>query len=587
MKHLQGICTSLVTEARVIHMESNTSKNIINGYAYYLAEHQLLEKQVALNAFAQASLNKMSYIDYLHKHRLLDDAAIAQSTAEYFGLPLCDIHAFNLDLVPKEHLNIQLVKKHMALPLFKKNGVLYLAITDPTIEFLYEIKFLTGLDTQLLITESGKLQQVVGEILNSKILSEISGIGEDTIDHITINAYDEKATDASIFDVDSAPIVNYVNRILLDAISKRASDIHFEHYEGHYRIRFRQNGILYPIPEPPLKIANYLLARIKVISGLDITEHRIPQDGRFKLVLSNKRDVDFRVSICPTLFGEKMVLRILDSSSTLQVIDKLGMDPTQQQHFERALQHSQGMILVTGPTGSGKTVTLYSALHYLNSPEKNISTVEDPVEIPVQGINQVNVNTKTGLTFAAAMRSFLRQDPDIIMVGEIRDLETAEIAVKAAQTGHLVLSTLHTNSAPETIARLMNMGIAPYNIASSLKIVIAQRLVRVLCNDCKQVQTISEEALLTEGFTTEEIGTFELYGPKGCARCTQGFKERVGIFEVMPISESMSQVIMEGGNALTISNHAKQEGLCMLREAGLRKVKDGVTSLAELNRVFK
>lgn len=572
---------------KVYAMEESPSKNILSGYAYYLAEHKFLDRQKALDALQQATLNQTSYIEYLTQHKLLDEQQVAISTSEYFGLPLCDINAIKTDLIPTEYLNIQVVRKKLALPLFKKGGLLYLAITDPTIENLYEIKFLTGYDTRLLIVESSKLQQVMDEFLNTLILSEIGNIGEEKLNDITATAYKEETSDLASYDVESAPVVNYVNKVLIDAIEKHASDIHFERYENNYRIRIRQHGVLYPVTSPPLKLANYLIARIKVMSDLDITEHRIPQDGRFKLLLSKKRSVDFRVSICPTLFGEKVVLRILDTGQAMQGLDHLGMEPEQLENFKTALQHSQGMILVTGPTGSGKTVTLYSGLNYLNSPEKNISTVEDPVEIPVQGINQVHVNIKTGLTFSTALRSFLRQDPDIIMVGEIRDLETAEIAIKASQTGHLVLSTLHTNSAPETVTRLMNMGIAPYNLASSLTIVIAQRLVRVLCEKCKKKEDVPAEILLREGFTKEEIGTFDIYGPVGCEACVQGFKGRMGIFEVLPASPEIVELIMQNANSITIAAQAKKEGISSLRESGLKIVKRGVTSLLELNRVFK
>lgn len=566
--------------------ESSSSKNILSGYAFYLAEHKLLDKQTALDALQKASINQISYIEYLVQQKILDEELVAKTTSEYFGLPLCDISAVKTDLIPTEYLNIQVVKKKMALPLFKKSGLLYLAITDPTLEHLYEIKFLTGYDTRLLIVEMSQLQQVIDEFHNTLILSEIGDIGEEKL-NITVDSYKEEVSDLASYDVESAPVINYVNKVLLDAIDKKASDIHFERYENNYRIRFRQHGVLYPIASPPIKLANYLLARIKVMSDLDITEHRIPQDGRFKLIISKKRSVDFRVSICPTLFGEKVVLRILDTGQTLQGLDHLGMEASQQENFQNALQRSQGIILVTGPTGSGKTVTLYSALNYLNSPEKNISTVEDPVEIPVQGINQVHVNPKTGLTFSTALRSFLRQDPDIIMVGEIRDLETAEIAIKASQTGHLVLSTLHTNSAPETVTRLMNMGIAPYNLASSLAIVIAQRLVRVLCDQCKKKEAVPEETLLKEGFSKEDIAKIQLYGPVGCDHCTHGFKGRMGIFEVMPASREIIDLIMQNANSLAIANQAKKEGIANLRESGLRLVKQGITSLVELNRVFK
>lgn len=560
---------------------------MLSGFANFLVDSGRIDKQIALDALEQSTYNKISYIDYLCKQKLMDEANVAMSTAEYFGLPLCDITAFDESFIPREYLNIQVVRKRSALPIMKKGGVLFLAVTDPTLENLSEIHFITGLDARLLIAESGKLGQAIDSILNKQILSEISGTDNEDVSSITVNSYKEEGADVAAYDVESAPVINYVNRILVDAITKGASDIHFEHYEEVYRIRFRQHGVLYSIPAPPLKLANYLLARIKVMSDLDITEHRIPQDGRFKLILSRNRSIDFRVSICPTLFGEKMVLRVLDASHTTQGVEKLGMDKVQQDALINALKHSQGMILVTGPTGSGKTVTLYSALNFLNSVEKNISTVEDPVEIPLEGVNQVHVNIKSGLTFSTVLRSFLRQDPDIIMVGEIRDLETAEIAVKASQTGHLVLSTLHTNSAPETITRLMNMGIASYNLASSLTLIVAQRLVRVLCNACKQPEEIPEETLLREGFKPEEIGKFTLYTNKGCEQCMQGYKGRVGIFEVLSISNEMAEIIMHGGNSLDIVNQAKKEGVSNLRESGLKKVKEGITSLGELNRVFK
>lgn len=568
-------------------MGSEKAKSELSGFAAHLANDTLLDKQLALNALSQAAETKTPYIEFLVKQKILSELQVAKATADYFGLPLCDIDAFDQDSIPSDYLNIQLVKRKQALPLFQKSGLLYLAITDPTLENLSEARFFTGLNTRYLIVEASKLAQVIDQLLNSMILTEISLQGEEQVDHITVNTYKEDTADIGAYDVESAPVVNYVNRVLLDAIEKGASDIHFERYEESYRIRFRQQGILYPINSPPVKLANYLLARLKVMSNLDITEHRIPQDGRFKLIISRTRAVDFRVSVCPTLFGEKVVLRILDPLSISQGIDKLGMQDIQKQHFLESLSHSQGLILVTGPTGSGKTVTLYTALSYLNSPEKNISTVEDPVEIPLPGINQVHVNPKAGLTFAMALRSFLRQDPDIIMVGEIRDLETAEIAVKAAQTGHLVLSTLHTNSAPETINRLMNMGVPPYNLASSLTIVIAQRLARTLCNFCKQKLTISEELLLKEGFKKEEIGTFDVYGPVGCDRCFSGYKGRVGIFEVMPISEDISYLIIQGGNTLEMAKQARKENINSLRDSGLLKVKEGLISLIELNRIFK
>jgi type IV pilus assembly protein PilB len=567
--------------------DASYSKSVLSGFASHLAESKLLDKQVALNALQQAALNKESYIEYLVKKKLIDESQMAKATSEYFGLPLCDINAFNTDLVSTEYLNIHLVRKRLALPVLQKGGLLYLAITDPTIENLYEARFLTGFDVRLFIVEATRLTQVIDQLLSSLILSEISVGSEDQLDQITVNAYKEENVDIAAYDIESAPVVNYVNRVLLDAIEKGASDIHFERYEDTYRIRFRQFGVLYPITAPPLKLANYLLARIKVMSNLDITEHRVPQDGRFKLIVSRKRAVDFRVSVCPTLFGEKIVLRILDPGHTFAGVEQLGMEPVQQANLLDALKRSQGLILVTGPTGSGKTVTLYSSLNFLNSSEKNISTVEDPVEIPLEGVNQVNINLKTGLTFASALRAFLRQDPDIIMVGEIRDLETAEIGIKASQTGHLVLSTLHTNSAPETISRLISMGIESYNLATALTIVVAQRLLRVLCSFCKRKQELSEEVLLKEGFKKEELAGLEIYEAGSCEQCLQGFKGRTGIFEVMPISETMSALIMEGGNVLKLNEQAKKEGIINLRESGLKKVREGQTSLAELNRVFK
>ena len=568
-------------------MDEPTDKKMLSGFVAYLSDNRLIDSQVALNAFQQSRTNHTSYIEHLVKQKLLEEMQAAQAASDYFGFPLCDLHAFNPDLVPSEFLNIHLVKRKLALPLFKKNGLVYFAITDPTVENLYELRFLTGMDVRLLIVESSKLTAAVDDMLNSIILSELNGISGEGAENITIDAYKEENADLGAYDVESAPVVNYVNRILLDAIDKNASDIHFERYEDSYRIRFRQNGVLYPVASPPIKLANYLLARIKVISNMDITEHRIPQDGRFKLFLTKKRAVDFRVSVCPTLFGEKIVLRVLDPTHINQGLAALGMEPKQHEDFVSSLNRSQGLILVTGPTGSGKTVTLYSGLNYLNSTERNISTVEDPVEIPLPGVNQVHVNLKAGLNFSEALRAFLRQDPDIIMVGEIRDVETAEIAIKASQTGHLVLSTLHTNSAPETISRLINMGIEPYNLATSLALVIAQRLVRTLCQLCKQVVESPPEMLIAEGFNPAELKSIQLFEATGCEHCTHGYSGRLGIFEVMPISRDMSYLIMRGGNALEIIEQSKKEEVENLRQSGLKKVKEGVISLSELNRVFK
>lgn len=565
-------------------MEESSSKSLLSGYAAYLADHNLLEREVALNAIHQAIEEKTSYIKSLIDKHLLSETQVAKATSDYFGLPLFDITSYNIERVPSEFLSMYLVKKRQALPLFIKSGILFLAIADPTIEHLYEIKFHTGLNTRLIIAESSKLESIIDEILNSVSLSQIEDIENAYTAQTNVDASED---DINMHDVESAKIVNYLNKVLIDAVQKGASDIHFEPFEETYRIRYRLNGVLYPIKAPPSKLAGYLLARIKVISNLDITEHRLPQDGRFKLILSKKRSVDFRVSICPTLFGEKVVLRILDTSQALHSIDALGMDKKQEEDFMDAVNKSQGLILVTGPTGSGKTVTLYTALKYLNSDEVNISSVEDPVEMPMRGINQVNVNLKTGFTFEKALRSFLRQDPDVIMVGEIRDLDTAEIAVKAAQTGHLVLSTLHTNNATETIVRLVSMGIKPYNVASSITLVVAQRLIRVLCKHCKKPDNLPPDTLIKEGFSPEEVDKLQLFVPAECEHCIGGFSGRVAIFEVLPVTKEIASLIMQGGDSISLSAEAEKAGIHNLRQSGLDKVRKGVTSLKELNRVFR
>jgi len=477
-------------------MEEISLNSSITGFAFYLSERKILGKEAALDAIKEAAKNKISYIEYLISQKLINPNVVAKATSEYFGLPLCDIAAFKLDQLSSEFLNIQCVRKRQALPVFEKNGLFYLAVTDPTIEGLNDVRFLTGLDTRLLITDGSKLHQAIDSLLNTQMISEISEAEGKSSEDMFAEAQKEHITDFGTYDADSAPVIKYVNKIIVDAIEMGASDIHFERYDKEYRIRYRVHGVLFPIATPPIKIANYLLARIKIMSNLDITEHRLPQDGRFKLAFTKYKSMDFRVSVCPTLFGEKIVLRLLDPSQAFHGLDELGMDELQKQALLAALSCTQGIILVTGPTGAGKTVTLYSALNYLNSPDDNIMTVEDPVEIPLHGINQVHVNTKVGLTFAAALRSFLRQDPDIIMIGEIRDLETGQISVQAAQTGHLVLSTLHTNSCAETIARLMYMGIEPYNVASSLILVMAQRLMRILCPYCKEKEELPRDIMM-------------------------------------------------------------------------------------------
>ncbi len=493
-----------------------------------------------------------------------------------------------LDNAPLSLVDEKLIRQHHALPLFKRGNRLFVAVSDPTnLQALDEIKFHTGISTETILVEEDKLTKAIEKALDSAD-SSMSDLLDEDLDNLEVTGGDEDRKDDGVdADIDDTPVVRFVNKVLLDAINKGASDIHIEPYEKSFRIRFRQDGVLLEVAHPPQSMANRLIARIKVMSRMDIAERRVPQDGRIKMALSKKRAIDFRVNSCPTLFGEKVVLRILDPSSAKLGIDALGYEDNQKQLYLENLNKPYGMILVTGPTGSGKTVSLYTGLNILNTPDRNISTCEDPVEINLAGINQCNMNPKAGLTFASALRAFLRQDPDIIMVGEIRDLETAEIAIKAAQTGHMVMSTLHTNDAPQTLTRLANMGVPPYNIASSVNLIIAQRLARRLCSNCKKPVDIPREALLEEGFKEDELGSLKIYGPVGCDQCSEGYKGRVGIYQVMPVSEAMGRIIMENGNALQLADQAKKEGIADLRESGLKKVRDGVTSLEEINRVTK
>ncbi|MDP9197883.1 MAG: type IV-A pilus assembly ATPase PilB, partial [Pseudomonadota bacterium] len=481
--------------------------------------------------------------------------------------------------------------KHRVLPLVKRGKRLHVAVSDPTnLHAVDEIKFQTGLAIEAVIVEDDKLQRAVQKAIEQVDTSMPTMGGEDDFDleNLDVSSSDEdKDSDAGRDDIEDAPIVRFVNKIMLDAIRKNASDIHFEPYEKYYRIRLRIDGVLREIAQPPVQLSTKLAARLKVMSRLDIAERRVPQDGRIKMRLSKNRSIDFRVSSCPTLFGEKIVLRILDASTAMMGIDALGYEPFQKALYMKTLARPQGMILVTGPTGSGKTVSLYTGLSILNVEDTNISTAEDPAEIVLPGVNQVNVNPKVGLTFASALRAFLRQDPDVIMVGEVRDLETAEIAIKAAQTGHLVLSTLHTNDAPQTLTRLVDMGVKPYAIATSVSLIIAQRLSRRLCSNCKVPLTLPAEALLKEGFTEQQIAAadFKVYKPVGCSQCTDGYKGRVGIYEVLPVTEAIGRIILEGGSAPHIRDQARKEGVWDLRTAGLKKVMDGLTSLQEVNRV--
>ncbi len=571
-------------------MATTQTQTKLSGLANRLIRDQLLSEHDAENAYQQALKTRVPFVQYMVANNVLDSRRIALAAAQEFGVPLLDMDAIDLTDIPSSLVEEKLVRKHHALPMFKRGNRLFLAVSDPTNhQGLDEIRFNTGLATEAVLVEENKLATAIEHLQDSQdTAGSLEDISDTDLDNLDIADEDEGARDDSDLNVDEAPIVRYVNKILVDAINASASDIHFEPYEKNFRIRFRQDGMLIEVGSPPVNLAGRLVARLKVMSRMNIAERRVPQDGRIKLKLTRNRSIDFRVNTLPTLYGEKVVLRILDSSTAKIGVDKLGFEEEQKDAFMKSIKKPYGMILVTGPTGSGKTVTLYTALNMLNQKDVNISTVEDPVEIQVSGINQVNLNPKTGLTFAAALRAFLRQDPDIIMVGEIRDLETAEIAVKAAQTGHLVLSTLHTNDAPQTLTRLANMGVAPFNIASSVLLIMAQRLARRLCEHCKTVEDVPREAMLEEGFTEADIDQgLKIYRPVGCNLCTQGYKGRLGIFQVMPVSEAMGRIIMEGGNSLQLADQSAKEGWQDLRASGLRKVKEGVTSLEELNRVTK
>jgi len=560
----------------------------VSGLARRLVQDQLLNEKQADKLYQEALRKRVPFVTHLVENKVLNSGDIAIAASQEFGVPLFDLDCVDMETLPIRLVDEKLIRNHHALPLFKRGNRLFLALSDPAnLHGLDEIKFHTGLTTEAVVVEESKLSSTIEKALQASDTS-MSDLLDTDLDNLDIAIEDEsdRKQDDDL-DVDEAPVVRFVNKVLLDAINSGSSDIHFEPYEKSFRIRYRQDGMLSEVASPPVNIANRLTARIKVMSRLNIAERRVPQDGRIKMVLSRNRSIDFRVNTCPTLYGEKIVLRILDPTSAQLGIEALGFDPQQEKVFLEAIKKPYGMILVTGPTGSGKTVSLYTAMNMLNEPDVNISTVEDPVEIQVAGINQVSMNTKTGLTFAAALRAFLRQDPDIVMVGEIRDLETAEIAVKAAQTGHLVLSTLHTNDAPQTLTRLSNMGIPPFNIASSVLLIMAQRLARRLCPHCKTPDDVPKEALLEEGFKENELDGLVVHKPVGCDNCTKGYKGRVGIFQVMPVSEQMGRIIMEGGNSLQLSDQAAIEDVATLRRSGLSKVKAGVTSLEEINRVTK
>lgn len=568
-------------------MAAPQSNIVLSGLARRLIQDGVLEEPIAIDALTSAQKQKVNLVPYLVENGLVDSMTIARAASLEFGVPLFDLKSMDSELIPSEVISESLITKHHAVPLFKRGKRLYVAVSDPTnLSALDEFKFHSGLTTEAILVEEIKLRSSIEKIIEEKENEELGDFDDASLEDLDLETVDDtEQDDDDASGADDAPIVRFVNKILLDAIKKGASDLHFEPYEKRYRVRFRIDGILSEVSGPPINLATRISARLKVMSKLDISEKRQPQDGRIKLKLSKNKAIDFRVSTLPTLFGEKIVMRILDPTSAQLGIDVLGYEPEQKELFMEAIHKPQGMVLVTGPTGSGKTVSLYTAVNIINTPERNISTAEDPVEINLEGVNQVNVNPKAGLTFATALRAFLRQDPDIVLVGEIRDLETAEIAIKAAQTGHLVLSTLHTNSAPETLTRMVNMGVAPFNLATSVNLVIAQRLARRLCEKCKNSVNLPNEVLLEAGFNEEEIGTFQIFEPVGCDSCTGGYKGRVGIYQVMRLSEEMGRIIMEGGNAIDIGDQAAKEGVSDLHRSALLKVKQGVTSLEEVNRV--
>jgi type IV pilus assembly protein PilB len=573
-------------------MASPTPASNLSGLALRLVRDGLLPAGEAERLQNEANSKKLPLISHLVGSKKLNSGAIARAASEEFGVPLFDIAALDPDHVPVKLVDERILRKHNVMPLFKRGNKLYVGLADPTnLQALDEIKFNTGLATEAMLVDESKLALSLDKLLDAAdtTLTDLAS-GADDLENLDIGGDEEAAKGKgpeSEMDVNDAPIVKFVNKLFMDAINRGASDIHIEPYEKYCRVRFRIDGMLHEVAQPPLALAGRLAARIKILSRLDIAERRVPQDGRIKLRISKNRAIDFRVSTLPTLFGEKVVARILDPSSASLGIEKLGYEAEQQRLFLDAIHRPYGMVLVTGPTGSGKTVSLYTAVNILNTADRNISTAEDPVEINLAGINQVNINEKAGLTFSSALRAFLRQDPDIILVGEIRDLETAEIAIKAAQTGHMVLSTLHTNDAPTTLTRLVNMGVAPFNIASAVLLIVAQRLARRLCQSCKKPLTLPKEALLKAGFRENELKDLKIYAPNpdGCDSCSGGYKGRVGIYQVMPISEAIGEIIMRNGTALDIENQARKDGVTDLRESALKKVRDGVTSLEEVERI--
>jgi type IV pilus assembly protein PilB len=570
-------------------MAATATQGPLSGLPRRLVQDGIISEESLNAALHELQGKSANLVPYLVTKQLGDARQIAIAAAHEFGVPLLDLDAVELDLDVVRLVDEKLLAKHRVLPLLQRGKRLYVGVSDPTnMQALDEIKFQTTLRVEPIVVEQNKLEIRVGRAIEA-VDTTMSSFEDDDFDMDNLEVSggdDEGGPEITNADIDDAPVVRFVNKVMIDAIKRSASDIHFEPYEKYYRIRLRQDGVLTEVARPPVALAMKVAARLKVMARLDIAERRIPQDGRIKMRLSKNRAIDFRVNTCPTLYGEKVVCRLLDPTSAQLGIDALGYEEYQKELYLQNLNKPYGMILVTGPTGSGKTVSLYTGLNILNTADRNISTAEDPAEINVPGINQVNVNPKVGLTFASALRAFLRQDPDVIMVGEVRDLETAEIAIKAAQTGHLVLSTLHTNDAPKTLTRLIDMGVKPYAIASSVSLIIAQRLGRRLCDRCKEPIDVPEEALLKEGFTQADVHEgITVFHAKGCSQCTNGYKGRIGIYQVMPVTETIGRIIMEDGNAMEIAEQAKRDGIPDLRMSGLKKVKDGITSLEEINRV--
>jgi type IV pilus assembly protein PilB len=559
---------------------------VLTGLAKQLVVAELLTEKAAQQAFQQARRDRVSLISYLVQNRLVKALVLAEMSSDHFGLPFLDLNSLNKEEQPRGVVSEKLVRQHHALPLWKRGTKLYIGISDPANhQAITDIQFSTGLNIEAILVEDDKLTDAIEKFFDSH--TAMGDLGDIDLGLEVVSGNEAKETSLGQDDADDAPVVRFVNKMLMDAIRLGSSDLHFEPYEKTFRVRLRTDGILHEVAKPPIHLASRIAARLKVMASLDISERRKPQDGRVKLRISKTKAIDFRMNTLPTLWGEKIVMRLLDPTSAKMGIDALGYEPEQKALYLEALKQPQGMILVTGPTGSGKTVSLYTGLNILNTVDINISTAEDPVEINLEGVNQVNVNPRQGMDFSQALRAFLRQDPDVIMVGEIRDLETAEIAIKASQTGHMVLSTLHTNSAAETLTRLHHMGVAAFNIATAINLIIAQRLARKLCPHCKKEADIPRETLIKEGFPEEKLGTFKIYTAVGCEQCNGGYKGRVGIYEVVKKTPSLERIIMEEGNSLDISIQMRKDGFNDLRTSGLIKAMQGVTSLEEVNRVTK